>query len=540
VLNHWLELDYATPQPVTTIRIFSPNQLSASGYLNLISASGTNLARIPFAIGVASRVTTGWLLEFSPMTNATPVKTVRLEFEKTPASDAMIDAVQISDAKGSQYAGAARASSDDSWSYRGGSPANSQCTRAESSVADWSIDWLAYTPFDMVALDQSDLNTIPPGVLDALSDYLQAGGTIVIFGQKQLPPLWHALASQAIPAGNNFSIGFGHCLLFSESDPAAADHASDFLRDNLRQRAGYWQSLPRDEEQANQFLPIVGSLKVSPRGIVIIMLLFIIAIGPVNIFVLNRMKRRTWMLWTIPVISLVTTGLVFVYSLLREGITPDARIASLTLIDQNTHHAATIGGTAFYCPLTPGGGLNYEYGTELTPLVSNESGTSREMDWSQSQQLQHGWVAARVPAYFHVRKSGTARERLELENDNGQLQIVNGLGASIKSLWLVSRTRELYQAAQVPAGAKAVLTPVKNPGSIGSLAGPAALLEDQTFATHEDTLEGNAQHFLSPGTYIAILDSNPFIENGLGTAAKPARTRQIAIVYGVLDAPANP
>jgi hypothetical protein len=542
--DQWLELDYATPQPVTTVKIFSPNQLRAGGYLNLISAGGTNVARIPLAAGVASSATTGWLLQFSAPTNATPVKTVRLEFENTPPSFIAVDALEISDAKGAQYASDARASSDNSWSftsgYRGGSPANSQCLRAESSVPDWSKNWLAYTPFDMVALDQADLNTIPPGVLDALSDYLQAGGTIVIFGQKELPAVWHALASQTIPAGNNFSVGFGHCLLFSRSDPATANNAADLLRDQLRQRVGYWQSLPRDEEQANQSLQIVGSLKISPRGIVIIMLLFIIAIGPVNIIVLNRLKRRTWMLWTIPVISLVTTGLVFVYSLLREGITPDARIASITLIDQNTHHAATIGGTAFYCPLTPGGGLNYEYGTELTPLVSNESGTSREMDWSQSQHLQHGWVAARVPAFFHVRKSGTARERLELENDNGNLQIVNGLGAGIKSLWLADSRKRLYRAEKIPAGARAVLTWDKTSEQPGSQAGPAALLENQSFATHEETLEGTAQRFLSPGTYIAILDSNPFIENGLGTAAKSGRTRQTAIVYGVLDAPANP
>jgi hypothetical protein len=542
--DHWLELDYATPQPVTTVKIFSPNPLRASGYLNLISSAGTNVARFSLAAGAASSVATGWLLEFSAPTNAAPAKTMRLEFEKTPASFIAIDAVQISDAKASQYAKAARASSDNSWSFtgrfRGGSPAGSQCLRAESSVPDWSQDWLAYTPFDVVALDQSDLNTIPPGVLDALSDYLQAGGTIVIFGQDQLPAVWHTLAAQAIPGGTKVSVGFGHCFLFSQSDPAAAYRAADFLGDHLRQRVAYWQALPWDEEQANQALQIVDSLKVSPRGIVIIMLLFIIAIGPVNIIMLNRMKRRTWMLWTIPAISLATTGVVFVYSLLREGITPDARIASITLIDQNTHHAATIGGTAFYCPLTPGGGLNYEYGTELTPLVSNESGTSREMDWSQSQHLQHGWVEARVPAYFHVRKSGTARERLELENDNGNLQIVNGLGAGIKSLWLADSRKRLYRAEKVPAGAQAVLTWDKSAEQPGSQAGPAALLENQTFATHEETLEGTAQRFLSPGTYIAILDSNPFIENGLGAAAKNSRTRQSAIVYGVLDAPANP
>ena len=38
--------------------------------------------------------------------------------------------------------------------------------------------------------------------------------------------------------------------------------------------------------------------------------------------------------------------------------------------DQTSHRAATIGGEAFYCPLTPSGGLHFDFGTEATPLVS--------------------------------------------------------------------------------------------------------------------------------------------------------------------------
>ena len=70
-------------------------------------------------------------------------------------------------------------------------------------------------------------------------------------------------------------------------------------------------------------MPVIENLKVPTRGIILIMLAFIVVIGPVNMIYLSRRNRRTWMLWTIPAISLVTTLLVFVYSLVREGITPD-------------------------------------------------------------------------------------------------------------------------------------------------------------------------------------------------------------------------
>src|SRR6185369_4423911 len=151
---------------------------------------------------------------------------------------------------------------------------------------------------------------------------------------------------------------------------------------------------------------------------------------------------------------------VFVYSYLREGITPDTRIAGLTVLDQANRRAATVGITAFYCPLTPSQGLFFSSDTEATPLVETwnyQNGTERDLDWTQSQHLGRGWVSARVPAHFQLRKSETRRERLQVENLNGQLTVVNGLGAAIQALWFADANAHVYTAANIPAGQKANL-----------------------------------------------------------------------------------
>jgi hypothetical protein len=322
------------------------------------------------------------------------------------------------------------------------------------------------------------------------------------------------------------------------------------LRDAVRETARYWQTLPGDSGAANAAMPVVENIKIPTRGIVVIMLAFIIVIGPVNIYLLNRRQRRTWMLWTIPAISFATTLIVFAYSLVREGITPDTRIAGLTLIDQTTHHATTIGATAFYCPLTPSGGLHFEFGTEATPLVSRGygSGTSREMDWTQSQHLTRGWISARVPAHFHLRKSETRRERIQIVNENGKLQIINGLGTPIKSIWIAFPAKplphtadglNLYQAENVAAGQKAGLIPVElHPSPLFS--GAEGMLRDITFVARTDLLEGlanTAGGSLLPNSYLAVLDGNPFLENALGSASSPKRTKSSAVVFGILEAP---
>jgi hypothetical protein len=484
------------------------------------------------------------VLDFSFPRTSEPVKTVRLNFGKIPPYNIAIDAVQVFGPSGSAFASDARASSDNSASASAYAPGSMnadavESLRAESPVSEWSENWLGYSPFDAIVLNAADLSSMSPAVLDAIGDYLHAGGNVVFSGKMDLPESWHPWRKQNLRDGIDYGIGFGRCFVFDSENLTAIDSKSvQTLRDTVRDSARYWQSLPGDSGAANAQMPVVENLKIPTRGIVIIMLAFIIVIGPVNIIYLNRRKRRTWMLWTIPAISLVTTLFVFAYSLLREGITPDTRIAGLTVLDQTSHRAATIGGTAFYCPLTPSGGLNFDYGTEAAALVQigYGSGTSREVDWTQSQHFSRGWVSARVPAYFHLRESETRRERVQVVNENGKLQVINGLGAPIKSLWVADADMNIFEADNVAAGQKAGIFPSKLSQQSGK-SGPVGLWHEIGFAAPADSLKDGAGQFLMPNTYIAVLDGNPFIENALGAASSPKRTKSSSVVFGILEAP---
>ncbi len=543
--TNWLELDYATPQTVEKIIIHNTQAMPASGFVELVGASGTNLAKIPMSAVARSAPSSRWVFEFSLPVTSAPVKTVRLNFEKTPPWSIAIDAVEISGPTGSQWASEARASSDNSASASSYAPGtvnvdSVESLRAESPVSEWSENWLAYTPFDAIVLNAADLGVMPPAIFNALAGYLAAGGNIFLAGKRELPAAWHATQKKSFRDGTEFNVGFGRCIAFPpEKALGALDPKSiQTLREALRNTAQYWRALPHDSESANTVLPVVKNLKIPTRGIVVMMLAFILLIGPVNMILLNRRNRRTWMLWTIPAISFATTLLVFAYSLLREGITPDTRITGLTVIDQAAHRATTVGGTAFYCPLTPSSGLHFNFETEATPLVQTGygSGSSREVDWTQSQHFSRGWLSARVPAHFHLRKSETRRERLEIENQNSQLRIVNGLGALIKSLRLADATGKIYQADNIAAGQKSALVPSSLPPVTQGL-GAQSLLRDLGFAANSEVLPGDPEKYLSPNTYIAVLEGNPFIENALGSAASPKRTTSGAVVFGTLDSP---
>lgn len=543
--TNWLELDYAKPFPIEKIQVYETRTFPSSGEICLAGISGTNLVRIPMASGKTSSGGSGgtWITEFSFPLTSEPVKTVRLDFGTIPPNNIAIDAVQISGPSGSAWASDARASSDNSArassrSRSGPDGESTESLRAELPPSAWSENWLAYTPFDAVALDASDFGSMPSAVLAAIGNYLQAGGNVFVFGRSDLPPTWLPTQKNPLEEGIEYHVGLGNCFVATTKNVSSLGPKTlQYLRNAINAEARYWQSLPDDSSAANAVFSVVANVKIPVRGIVCIMLLFVVTIGPVNIILLNRRKRRTWMLWTIPAISLATTLLVFAYSLLREGITPDTRITGLTVLDQAGHHATTVGATAFYCPLTPNGGLRFDYETEVTPLVHvgfDRSGSAREVDWTQAQQFRRGWVSARVPAYFHLRKSESRRERLQVENNAGQLAVVNGLGAPIISLWLADAGGKIYQARNVAAGQTASLV-ASGDFRISERLGAGELFHDIGFTARADGL--NFKKYLLPGTYVAELEGNPFVENALGPAASPKRTRTAAVIYGILDSP---
>ena len=68
--------------------------------------------------------------------------------------------------------------------------------------------------------------------------------------------------------------------------------------------------------------------------------------------------------------------------------------------------------------------------------------------------------------------------------------------------------------------------------------GAEGLFHDIGFTARTDSLDDNVKKYLLPGTTLQ-LEGNPFVENALGPAASPKRTRTTAVVYGVLDSPEN-
>lgn len=398
---------------------------------------------------------------------------------------------------------------------------------------DWPGEWLAYTGYDGVLLSRKEIADLDPATAEALLAFVEEGGVLAVLGGFTPPAGWPV----TLEAGGTLQVahgGFGMLAVSDRDDARELSAASwTFLRDAWARTSSALSSR-HTRAEVDMAFPVAGRADLPVRGLFLLMLGFAVVIGPVNLLVLARLKRRILLLVTVPSLSLLTSLGVYAYTLLAEGLKKETRTEVITVLDEARHRATTIGLTGFYSSLTPGGGLAFSRETELAPTVDWENGSPLTLDWTDGQHLASGWMRARVPEAFHVRKSELRRERLAVESaPDGTVSVVNGLGVPIEQLVLADRAQGIHTAGKIEEGQRVTLA--RSAGARGL--GAATTLRDlftSDWSGIAPNLERWPARYVSPGTYLAVVARTPFLEDGL---ANP-RTRQgRSVVYGIWGAP---
>ncbi|MHC4146903.1 MAG: hypothetical protein ACYSUD_19295, partial [Planctomycetota bacterium] len=187
---------------------------------------------------------------------------------------------------------------------------------------------------------------------------------MLVLGQWDKPAGWKTREKTLGPVRINY-IHFGICGVSENPDVTAWKvGAWKELAAELWNPTGIEARRRATASNANQQFPVIDNLTMPIKGMFALVLIFAVTVGPANLLILSRKNKRIWMLWTVPAVSLLTCTAVFVYAFLAEGWTGYLRAQSITILDENTHSATTIGINAFYSPLTPRGGLHFDYETE--------------------------------------------------------------------------------------------------------------------------------------------------------------------------------
>lgn len=448
-----------------------------------------------------------------------------------------------------------------------------QLVRTGLPLTTWSGDWLAYSRYDGIAVAPEDLR--PGGgadaVVQALWQYAEAGGTLIVLGPGDFPmpgrrvrdmsvaelppaPAVGGMAAGGIeidieeqpqPAPRprvvptsieRYPVGFGLCLVNKAPSLGRWEPGvGDYLGEQMSNTAQPWQTAV-SLVHVNGLFPVVEDFGAPVRGLFGLIVVFGILIGPVNLALLAKSNRRIWMLWTVPAISLTFGLLVLGYMVAAEGWSGHARIAGVTHLDETTLRATTIGRAGFYSPLTPGGGLVFDDTTEVSPQGQEHSafGNLCDLNWGDGKQhLARGWMSARVPAHFAVRKSeAQRRERVTVSREGGVLTMVNGLGVNIEKIVLADEAGVVYRAGPVGPGAKATLQKTEY-----AAVPERAVVHLRRCYTAPDwmnyakVMPGQAHEMLTRRSYFAVVEGTPFLERPL----KGAREEESkSYVFGLM------
>jgi hypothetical protein len=397
--------------------------------------------------------------------------------------------------------------------------------RSESAANEWSSHWLGYTLYDAVLLTDREIASLPADVLLAVRRFVEAGGIVLVQGSNEKP--FEELVPKPLRGGDGAPdyVGFG----LVRRAPIAARWPQELWTAAVKPKVA-----PSD-----RMVEIVSDVSVPVRGLLLVVIGFAVGIGPVNVWMLSRRRKRMWLWWNVPAMSLATCLAVFTYSLLSEGITGRGRTALVTLLDENAHRATTLGYVSYYCPLTPPDGLHFSYETEVTRLHSIDNqpgiriggGRALTADWSRDQHLDSGWVVARVPACFGIRKSETRRERLTFRKAaDGAVTVVNGLGTDIDSLYYLDEDGMAGVARELPAGAERTLERRKTDGPPAASARTLRGLFEERWNLSLAQLKDHPEHYVAPGCYLAVVKQSPFLEDPIPSAIQEG---SVGVIYGV-------
>ena len=140
------------------------------------------------------------------------------------------------------------------------------------------------------------------------------------------------------------------------------------------------------------------------------------------------------------------------------------------------------------------------------------------MDLNEAQQI-HGLVRARTPANMETMSHRSARERLVVHRQGDRIEVVNGLGATIRNLTLHSGEAHYRLASPLGNGERRALE-------------PAEVVASPVGAAHPYAARYTPMMQLPAESYVAVLDRSPFWQAGVEPVTEHD---SVHVVMGLLE-----
>ena len=397
---------------------------------------------------------------------------------------------------------------------------------------------------DFIVADADGIRALEGEQVTTLIDYVRAGGRLLIAEVNRLPA---GVLDEILPPSTQIihHVGFGKVVTtpadvddidwnsnlehLDNPDAVVTARGAATRRRSARHTILAVQRL--DLMKNRYFMPrnrtdIPGLGEVPARAFAAVVVLFVILVGPVNLYWLTKKGKRRWALFTIPAISLLVFLLLVGWAVLVDGFDVKTVTRGVSYLDQTQNRVTAIVRPGYDAGIVPSAGLAFPAATVVIDVDQDTWIPRRrrfENDWTDGLRLRSGWVEPRRSSEFMLIQAATCRRRLAIgrPDANDTVEITNELGTDVASLVFTATDGRHFSLTDLADGAIGRARPWASPtdprkGTFGRLLLPKdRLAADLRVALKRQPIYRSAIHDLpGPGEYVALVERE--IGIGLG------------------------
>ncbi len=335
-------------------------------------------------------------------------------------------------------------------------------------------DWRAYSGHDACLMTDSDWSDLPAGARNALKKWNRLGGALLIYTTSSATDLNSLGLAKNAAGTSDLDLGWGTVRLREFPDNGILETKDTVLlvRDSIRHIGGHRAKNLRENFRSGWPLQSAFGEKSSHIALfILVLILFGVLVGPINLFVFARSGKRHKLFVSTPLISLGASALLIALILFQDGF--GGRGQRLVLHEVGADNTAYVSQeqiartgvllkTAFttsehgcLSPVTlassrwarvtaDNGGGKGRYNINLDP-----SGLKATGDWFKSRS-EHGHL------FETVRPS---RGRVNLVQNPGPPTINSTFDFSLDEIFFRDASGQLWKGADVQQGRNLALSP---------------------------------------------------------------------------------
>lgn len=314
-------------------------------------------------------------------------------------------------------------------------------------------DWRAYSGFDSILMTSNDWMSVPPGPRNAIISWMRLGGQVIIYSDSGSNPTALGLPSDT---------SFGEYLIKKISGDRLDPKPTVDLVYNRKIKT----RITAATKDFNTSWPLQNLLNAKDFNsilFILILIIFGIIVGPVNLFVFAKSGRRHRLFITTPIISIVTSLLLIVLIILQDGFGGEGkRLVLMEVRPDENQNAAFIHQEQFSrTGVMTSPSFTIEESALFVPVPLRASRWSRFTDssssgnydiqptggklyatgsWFQSRSEQGQLISAVVPT----------RGRIELSKEDGS--IVSNFDFPIKTLLYLDDSGQWHRVENLTKG----------------------------------------------------------------------------------------